>query len=105
MDKKLELKLLMPAQRELEEIGRVHLALVGPISARKITERIYSSLEKLKTFPNMGVACSDKQLAAAGYRMMICGNYLCFYRKTGNIVFVYHIVDGRADYPKLLSYL
>jgi len=37
MDKKYELELLTPAQRELEEIGRVHLEIVGPLSARKIT--------------------------------------------------------------------
>jgi plasmid stabilization system protein ParE len=103
MGKKYELELLTPAQCELEEIGRVHLEIVGPLSARKITDRIYSALEKLKTFPDLGIACRDKNLAAAGYRMLICGNYLCFYRKTDNIVFVYHIVDGRTDYPKLLS--
>ena len=100
---KYELKLLDSAQRELEEIALVHFALVGPISARKITDSIYASLEKLKTFPELGIVCRDKQLAAAGYRMLICKNYLCFYRKIGIVVFVYHIVDGRSDYPKLLS--
>ena len=103
MVNKYELELLTPAQRELEEIGRAHLELVGSLSARKITDRIYSSLEKLKMFPDIGISCRDRQLAAAGYRMLICGNYLCFYRKTGNIVFIFHIVDGRTDYPKLLA--
>jgi plasmid stabilization system protein ParE len=74
------LELLTPAQRELEEIAYAHLELVGPLSARKITDRIYSALEKLRTYPDLGVACRDKQLAAEGYRMLICGNYLCFYR-------------------------
>ena len=102
MDKLYDLELLAPAQRELEEIARMHFEIVGPQSARKITDRIYSALEKLKQFPNLGIACRDKRLASAGYRMLICGNYLCFYRQIGSVVFVYHIVDGRDDYPKLL---
>ena len=103
MDEPYKLELLAPAQRELEEIARVHLELVGPVSARKITDRIYAALEKLKAHPSLGMSCRDKQLASAGYRMLICGNYLCFYRQIGTVVFVCHIVDGRADYPKLLS--
>jgi len=105
MDKQFELELLTSAQRELEEIARVHMELVGPLSAGRITDRIYSALERLETFPDLGVVCRDKQLAAAGYRMLICGDYLCFYRLIGIVVFVYHIVDGRSDYPKLLSNL
>ena len=103
MDKDYRVELLTPAQRELEEIARVHLKLVGPISARKITERIYDALDKLTQYPSLGIACRDKQLAAEGYRMLICGNYLCFYRLIGTVIFVCHIVDGRTDYPKLLS--
>jgi len=103
MDKQYRVELLTPAQLELEEIARVHMELIGPISARKITERIYGTLEKLEAHPNLGILCRDKQLASLGFRMLICGNYLCFYRKTGIVVYIYHIVDGRTDYPKLLS--
>lgn len=103
MGKAYELELLEPAQRELEEIARVHLTLVGPVSARNITDRIYDALENLKIFPDMGILCKDRQLAAAGYRILICGNYLCFYRLIGTFVFVYHIVDGRTNYPVLLT--
>ena len=103
MDKKYKLEILTPAQRELEEIAHVHMQLVGPLSAKKITDRIYSALENLEIFPEAGVLCKDKQLAAAGYRMLICGDYLCFYRLISTTVFVYHIVDGRSDYPKMLS--
>jgi len=102
-EQQYRLELLAPAQRELEEIARVHLTLVGPVSARKITDRIYAALRKLETYPNLGIVCRDKQLAAMGYRILICGNYLCFYRQIGTVVFVCHIVDGRTDYPKLLS--
>jgi len=81
----------------------MHLELVGPSSARKITDRIYTALGNLQAHPNMGIACRDKQLASEGYRMLICGAYLCFYRLIGNTIFVYHIVDSRTNYPKLIS--
>lgn len=102
MNARYRLILLAPAQEELEEIALVHFQLVGSESACKITDRIYLALEKLQTHPNLGIACRDKQLASQGYRMLICRPYLCFYRLIADTVFVYHIVDGRADYPKLL---
>jgi len=40
-----------------------------------------------------------------GYRKLICGNYLCFYRVIGEAVFVYHVADGRTDYPKMFDQL
>jgi len=105
MEKQYRIELLTPAQRELDEIAKLHMELVGPLSAQKITDCIYSALERLETFPELGIKCRDKHLATAGYRMLICDNYLCFYRLVGNIIYIYHIVDGRSDYPKLFSNL
>ena len=99
---KYKLELLTPAQRELEEIALVHMELVGVESARKITNRIYGALDHLRSHPNMGVMCIDKILHSEGYRMLICGHFLCVYRLLGETVFVYHIVDGRANYTRLL---
>ena len=105
MDAEYELILLAPAQHELEETALVHFELADPQSAQKITDRIYSTLEKLQSYPDLGFACRDKQLALQGYRMLICGQSLCFYRTIEKTIFVYHIVDGRANYPKLLDHL
>lgn len=100
---KIKLEILAPAQHELEEIALIHLELAGPQSARNITNRILDSLACLQTSPNMGVRCDHKLLRLHGYRMLICGHYLCIYRLLDNTVFVYHIVDGRTDYPKLMN--
>ncbi|MFZ3132292.1 MAG: type II toxin-antitoxin system RelE/ParE family toxin [Desulfosporosinus sp.] len=100
---KFKLELLTLAQRELEEIALVHMELVGVESACKITDRIYGTLDYLRSHPNMGMACMDKMLRSEGYRMLICGHYLCIYRQLGETVFVYHIVDGRANYTRLLA--
>ncbi|MDR1324366.1 MAG: type II toxin-antitoxin system RelE/ParE family toxin [Candidatus Margulisbacteria bacterium] len=101
--KKLKLQILPAAQQELEEIAAVHLRLVGANSARKITDKIYHVLEHLLKHPNIGLACSDEVLKIQGYRILICGNYLCIYRLIEDIIFIYHIADGRTDYPKLFS--
>lgn len=97
------LEILTPALRELTEIALVHLELVGPVSARNITERIFESLERLKVFPLSGSIPHDKTLREWGYRYVVSGKYLCIYKLIGNTVFVYHIVHGATDYPCLFK--
>jgi|SRR5690554_4262243 len=99
---KNKLVILAPAQWEMEEIALVHLELSGIESARGITSSIYNALKLLRTTPNMGVDCSKKPLNLHGYRMLICSHYLYMYRVVKEFVYVYHIVDGRTNYPKLL---
>lgn len=104
-EKKLRLLILPPARDEILEIARLHLELVGPQSARKITEQLREALDRLCTHPRMGRKIEDNILDRQGYRKLIVGNYLCFYRQIENNIFVYHVVDGRANYPKIFSSL
>ncbi len=97
--------LLEPAQRELEEIARVHMRLVGPNSARNITDRIFDALQRLETFPLSGHALRDRELRRGGYRCVMAGKYLCFYRVAADTVYVCHIAHGASDYPSLLKQL
>lgn len=46
-----KIEILESAQRELEAIAELHMNLVGPNSARKITDRILDSLSRLERFP------------------------------------------------------
>ena len=103
MDKAYKLDILSPAQAELEEIARIHLALSGPKSARDITDKIYAAMDQLTRFPLSGPAIRDEQLSAAGYRYISAGKYLIFYRQFGDTVVIYHIAHGSTDYPKLLK--
>ena len=98
-----KLKILTPAQRELEEIAQVYLELAGVDSARKITGQILDSLERLKTYPLSGSLPRDRWLREAGYRLLISGKYLAVYRLVGNSVFVYHIAHGASNYPTLIK--
>ena len=103
MDYRCKLDILPPAQAELEEIARVHMALSGPQSARNITDRIYDAMDQLTRFPLSGPPVRDDELSAAGYRYILAGKYLVFYRLLGDTVVVYHIAHGSTDYPKLLK--
>lgn len=98
-----KLVILSPAQRELEEIAMIYLRLAGVEAARKIAESIYNALDLLRLNPEMGVSCMDKPLRVQGYRMLICGHYICVYRVIEETMYVYHIVDGRTNYPRLLK--
>ena len=103
MDRTNKLDILLPPQAELEEIARIHLALFGPKSARDITDKIYAAMDQLTRFPLSGPAIRDEPLSAAGYRYILAGKYLIFYRQFGDTVAVYHIAHGSTDYPKLMK--
>lgn len=102
MDKICKLDILMPAQAELEEIARIHMALSGAQSARSVTDKIYDAIEQLTRFPFSGPPIRDEQLRTGGYRYIMAGKYLVIYRLLGDTVVVYHIAHGATDYPKLL---
>ena len=97
--------ILEPAQRELEEIAQIHLNLVGPNSARNITNLILDTLSRLEIFPLSGHIPQDKELRNVGYRYVLAGKYICVYRVIVETVYVYHIAHGASNYPNLFKRL
>ena len=100
-----ELVILESAQRELEEIARLHLNLVGPNAARNITDLILDTLSRLELFPLSGPVPRDKELRNGGYRYVVAGKYICVYRLIAGTVYVYHIAHGASNYPALFKRL
>lgn len=98
-----EMEILAPAQNELEDIGRLYLSLSGANSARKMTDKIYDALEQLTRFPLSGPPLRDAELRSLGYRYILAGKYVIIYRPIAGTVVVYHIFDGRSDYPTLFK--
>jgi plasmid stabilization system protein ParE len=76
---------------------------VGPSSARKITNKIFDAIARLTIFPAACPLVRDEKLKSDGYRMLVCGKYLCFYRLVEHTIVVYHIAHGATDYPKLFE--
>ena len=97
------LVILEPAQRELEEIAQLHRNLVGPNSARNITNPILDTLSRLEKFPLSGHIPQDREPRNDGYRYVIAGKYICVYRPITETVYVYHIAHGASNYPTLFK--
>ena len=100
-EKTYAVKILDPAQAELDEIAQLYLSLVGAPYARGITDKIYNAMERLTRFPLSGPQMREPELRRLGYRFLVVEDYIVIYRLIGDNVFVYHIFDGRSDYPAL----
>lgn len=96
-------QLTTPAWLDLDTISDFHLQKVGPDSARKITDKILTALKRLETFPFSCPLAPYSELADKGYRVLVCGKYVCIYEVIGKFVYVHHIVAGAADYPSLFK--
>lgn len=101
-EKRYGVRILPPAQFELEEIALLHKTLSGAQAARQITEELFAAMDRLAVFPLSAPLIREAELRRLGYRYVVVRNYLLFYRLIGDTVFLYHIVHGKTDYPTLL---
>lgn len=100
---KCEVEILTPAWNDLDRIADYHLQAVGPHSAERITDAILDTIALLAENPLLGAVHPDPVLARQQYRKILCDKYVCVYRKIENSVYVYRIVHGATDYPKLFK--
>ena len=94
---------LTPAAEDIEEIVKYHLNEASVESAQKIYNRIKTEINKLPDFPLLGQIHPDPLLASQNYRkLVITSTYVAVYKVIDNTVYIYRIVNGKTDYPKLL---
>ncbi len=86
---------------DVQEI-KDHIAEDNPGAATKLGNTIYSRIEKLADFPEMGASLSAKINIKTDYRFLVCGTYLIFYKIEGEFVSVYRILNGVRDYLSIL---
>ena len=104
MPTKTKLEYLPAATRDLREIGLFFITAVGSKSTRKIYQTMRAEIARLQEFPLLGPVHPDPELAAQGYRMLVLTKtYVAIYRVIDGTVYIYRIVNGRTDYPKLLK--
>ena len=99
---KYNVRILTPAWQDIERIADIHLSAVGPHSAETITNTLLDKIDLLAEQPLIGPLHSDDFLAMRQYRTLICVNYIIVYKLIDSTVFIYRVVDGRTNYPKLL---
>lgn len=101
---KCHVEVLDAAWRDIDKITDFHLENVGADSAQRIADTILDGVEKLAKFPLMGPTHPDPELAALDYRKLVLTKiYVAVYRVIDSTVYVYRIVNGTTDYPKLLK--
>lgn len=87
------------AQEELREIES-YIGKDNPKAAVEFVGRLTERYQALTDFPGMGRKRDDVR---AGYRSVSEGDYLIFYRVSGDVVEVMHVLHGRRNLPKVLE--
>lgn len=72
--------------------------------AIKFIQKLQNETERLKDFPNSGIFPKDRFLLSVGYRFLVCGDYLTFYKtnEAEKKVIVCAVINGKRDYKKYL---
>jgi len=73
-----------------------------PGAAVKFGNDIYSKIEELADFPEMGPRLGTRTNLKTDYRYIICGNYLIFYKIEAEFVSIYRVLNGVRDYMSVL---
>jgi toxin ParE1/3/4 len=97
---KKKVRILRRAQKDIFEI-RNYIERDAPQAAERFVDKLISKIEGLENFPEKGVVPRDAYLQARGYRVLIEGEYLIFYKILNRQVRVYRVLHGRRKYRHL----
>ncbi|MGE5543537.1 MAG: type II toxin-antitoxin system RelE/ParE family toxin [Bacillota bacterium] len=98
---KFKIRINPVAIADIQEM-KAYIAEDNPVAAERMGNDIYSKVEKLADFPQMGVSLSSRINMKADYRFLVCGMYLIFYKIEGEFVSVYRVLNGMRDYLSIL---
>ena len=95
-----DVQFLQEAMDDLEEIV-LYIAQDSRQAALNMHDKIIEKANDLTTFPKRGRLVPDKKMTAAGYRMLEIKPYIAFYRIVERNVFIYRVLHGATNYPRL----
>ncbi len=95
------LRLLRPAEEDRTDIYD-YIAADNPSAAERLLLRIEGRLHTLARQAMLGPVPRDPDIAQLGYRYLIIGEYLVFYKIEGSQIFVHRILHGSRDYSEIL---
>ena len=99
--RKRVIRLLGLAERDLSDIYD-YVVAEDPTAADRLLARIEKDLNTLSSQPMLGRIPRDHDIAMLGYRYLIIGDYLAFYRLEPSVVLVHRILHGARDYADIL---
>lgn len=101
MSGKVRVNILSQAEEDIEEI--IDFVFEDrPSAADSIFEKFQIAFSLLAKNPSAGRKARDKRLSLLGYRYLVVGNYLIFYRIKSNAVYVYRVLHGARNYTEIL---
>ncbi len=78
---KYKIKLSPRAFRDIDDIfSYIALEKLSPENARGQTDRIWTALKKLETFPQSHQERNEGRYAGKGYRQLLIDNYIAIFR-------------------------
>ncbi|HWQ43622.1 MAG TPA: type II toxin-antitoxin system RelE/ParE family toxin [Desulfosporosinus sp.] len=98
---KFKIRINPVAIADVQEI-KAYIAEDDPQAAARMGNILYSKIEKLADFPEMGASLSSKIDIRTDYRYLVCGTYLIFYKIEGEFISVYRVLNGVRDYLSIL---
>lgn len=99
----MNIRLTPEARSDLRRIHSViAVDLKNPKAAKNSVESILKDISSLQRFPKLGMSLEAKTGRKTDLFYLISGAYLAFYRIEGQIISVTRILDGRADYLRLI---
>ncbi len=98
---KSSVRILRRAAADLLEI-RQYIDREAPSAAQAIIDRLLKKIAALSAFPAVGRMPRDDVLRARGYRVLVEGDYLIFYKVLQRHVRVHRVLHGRREYQDLL---
>jgi toxin ParE1/3/4 len=88
-----------PALSDLNEIAE-YIALDKPNAARRLVERVFSGVDRLEQFPELGRI--PPELDRSNYRKIIVGPCRIFYRADQGKVFIIYVMRGEKQLRQYL---
>lgn len=98
---KRAVRVLRRAQNDLAEIHD-YICRDRRDAADRLIAKLLDVIESLENLADRGVAPRDERLRSLGYRVLIEGEYLIFYKTVRSQVRVYRVVHGRRRYRHLI---
>lgn len=91
------------SRRDLNEIwDYIASELQNASAAEQVVTGILDAVQQLEDFAELGAPLSSIADVEGGFRFLVAGNYLTFYRIENGEVYIDRILYGRRDYLRIL---
>lgn len=99
----MKLRINPVAVQDMQDIKRyITNELQNPAAAISVLQKLIAAYKRLADFPLMGKPLSAVIAMPTGYRYLVKGSYMIFYKVEDDYVSIYRVLYGRRDYAKIL---